>query len=309
MGRFDGKVAIVTGAARGVGRSHAMLLAAEGAKVVVNDVGGEWDGTGHDTRPAQQAVDDIVAAGGEASANYDDVGDWEGGQRLVQQALDNYGGLDILICNAGILRDRTCFNMTEDEWDAVMHVHLKGHFVPVRFATAYWRNKAKATGRPAGGRIVLTSSEAGLYGNGGQINYSAAKAGIAAMGIVVSREMEKYGVTANTIAPRARTRMTEGTFGEFAVAEGQFDAWHPDNISPWVAYLCSEEAAHVTGQTFVVGGGEVQLVQGWTVVSRLTKDQRWTVDELVARSGDLFGDRPTGTPPFADISGSLPIAN
>lgn len=301
MGRFDGKVAIVTGAARGVGRAHAMLLASEGAKVIVNDLGGEWDGSGADTRPAQQTVDEITAAGGQASANYDNVASWEGGQNLIKQALETYGDLHILINNAGILRDRTVFNMTEQEWDAVIEVHLKGHFVPTRFASAYWRDKAKSSGQPANGRVVFTSSEAGLFGNGGQANYAAAKAGIASFGIVVSREMSKYGVTANTIAPRARTRLTEGTFGEFK-QEGAFDSWAPENISPWVAYLCSDAAAHITGQTFIVGGGEVDLVQGWTVVGKLEKDERWTIDELEKRSKDLFGSRSTDTPPFADLS-------
>jgi NAD(P)-dependent dehydrogenase (short-subunit alcohol dehydrogenase family) len=309
MGRFDGKVAIVTGAARGVGRGHAMLLASEGAKVIVNDLGGEWDGTGKDNRPAQQTVDEIKAAGGEATANYDDVSDWQGGQNLINQAIETYGGLDILINNAGILRDRTVFNMTEEEWDAVIKVHLKGHFVPTRFATAYWRNKAKSTGQPANGRVIFTSSEAGLFGNGGQANYAAAKAGIASFGIVVSREMKKYGVTANTIAPRARTRLTEGTFGEFKIEEGTFDSWNPDNIAPWVAYLCTDEAAHITGQTFIVGGGEIDLVQGWTIVNKLAKDARWTIDELVAHSKELFGDRSTDTPPFADVTSALPVGS
>ena len=302
MGHFDGKVAIVTGSARGVGRAHAMLLASEGAKVIVNDLGGEWDGTGADNRPAQQTVDEIKAAGGEASANYDNVASWEGGQNLIKQALETYGDLDILINNAGILRDRTIFNMTEQEWDAVIQVHLKGHFVPTRFATAYWRDKAKSSGQPANGRVVFTSSEAGLFGNGGQANYAAAKAGIASLGIVVSREMAKYGVTANTIAPRARTRLTEGTFGEFKHEEGAFDSWAPENISPWVAYLCSAAAAHITGQTFIVGGGEVDLVQGWTVVNKIAKDDRWTIDELASRSKDLFGGRSTETPPFSDLT-------
>lgn len=307
MGRFDGKVAVVTGAARGVGRGHAMLLAAEGAKVIVNDLGGEWDGTGNDSRPAQQTVDEIKAAGGEATANYDNVADWTGGQNLIKQAIETYGDLDILINNAGILRDRTVFNMTEQEWDAVINVHLKGHFVPTRFATGYWRDKAKTSGQPANGRVIFTSSEAGMFGNGGQANYAAAKAGIASLAIVVSREMKKYGVTSNTIAPRARTRLTEGTFGEFAVEEGAFDSWSPENIAPWVAYLCSDEAAHITGQAFIVGGGEVDLVQGWTVVSKLQKDGRWTIDELVTRSKELFGDRSTDTPPFGDAISALPV--
>jgi NAD(P)-dependent dehydrogenase (short-subunit alcohol dehydrogenase family) len=309
MGRFDRKVAIVTGAARGVGRGHAMFLASEGAKVVVNDLGSEWDGTGKDNRPAQQTVDEIVAAGGEATANYDDVSDWQGGQNLINQTVETYGGLDILINNAGILRDRTVFNMTEEEWDTVIKVHLKGHFVPTRFAAAYWRNKSKSTGQPANGRIIFTSSESGLYANGGQANYAAAKAGIASFGIVVSREMKKYGVTANTIAPRARTRLTEGSFGAFKIEEGKFDSWNPDNIAPVVAFLCSDDAAHITGQTFVVGGGDIELLEGWTIVSKLQKDSRWTMSELAERSKELFGDRSTDSPPSVGISGSLPVGS
>jgi NAD(P)-dependent dehydrogenase (short-subunit alcohol dehydrogenase family) len=292
MARFGGKVAVVTGAARGIGRGHAMLLAQHGASVVVNDLGGEWDGSGADQRPAQLAVDEITAAGGKAVANYDDVADWEGGRRLVDQAIETFGKLDILICNAGILRDRMTFNMTEEEWDAVIRVHLKGHFVPIRWAAAHWRERNKATGEPVHGRAVLTSSESGLFANPGQLNYDAAKSGIATMAIVLARELSRYGVTVNAIAPRARTRLTENTFGSRPV-EGDFDSRDPDNVAPWVVWLCSEEAAHITGQNFVVGGGTVQLVSGWTVESTIEKDARWTLDELDNRWRDLFGDRPT----------------
>jgi NAD(P)-dependent dehydrogenase (short-subunit alcohol dehydrogenase family) len=305
MGKLDGKVAIVTGAARGVGLGHARLLAREGAAVVVNDLGGEWDGTGRDDRPAQQAVDEIGAAGGRAVANYDDVADWEGAQRLVNQAIETFGGLDILICNAGILRDRMAFNMTEEEWDAV---HLKGHFLPVRWAAAYWREQTKASGRPVGGRVILTSSEAGLYGNAGQLNYAAAKAGIASMAMVLARELERFGATANAICPRARTRLTENTFGAFQVAEGEFDVWDPDNVAPWVVFLCTDEAAHISGQCFVVGGGTVELVQMPTVVSRVQKDDRWELDELPRAAEELFADRPTRVAAFP-VGQNLPVGS
>ena len=297
MGRLSGKVAIVTGAARGIGRGHAMLLAEQGASVVVNDLGGEWDGSGADQRPAQQCVDEIVAAGGQAVANYDDVADWEGGQRLINQAVETFGGLDILICNAGILRDRMTFNMTEEEWDAVIRVHLKGHFVPVRWAATYWRERNKETGNPVDGRIVLTSSESGLFANAGQLNYDAAKSGIATMAIVLAKELARYGVTVNAIAPRARTRLTENTFGgRPGPAEGEFDARDPDNVAPWVVWLCTEAAAHITGQNFVVGGGMVQLVSSWKVESAIEKSERWTLDELDDKWRELFGDRPTAPP-------------
>lgn len=304
MGKLDGKVAVVTGAARGVGLGHARLLAAEGASVVVNDLGGEWDGTGHDDRPAQQAVDSIVAAGGSAVANYDNVADWDGGKRLVDQAVDTYGKLDILVGNAGILRDRMTFNMSEDEWDAVINVHLKGHFAPVRWAAAHWRERWKSTREPLGGRIILTSSEAGLYGNAGQLNYAAAKAGIASMAMVLARELDRFGVTANAICPRARTRLTENTFGAFAVKEGEFDAWAAENVAPWVVFLCTDGGADISGQCFVVGGGSVELVQMPTVVNRIQKDGRWEIDELALAAKELFDDRPTR--PAAFPSGQLP---
>ncbi|MGF1596563.1 MAG: SDR family oxidoreductase [Acidimicrobiales bacterium] len=301
MGLLDGKVAIVTGGGRGLGRSHALLLAAEGAAVVVNDLGGEWDGTGADNRAASEVVEEITTAGGRAVANFDDVADWEGGQRLVNQAIEAFGGLDALVCNAGFVRDRTVFNMSEAEWDSVVRVHLKGHFVPTRWATTYWRERFKETEEPVGGRIVFTASEAGLYGNAGQPNYSAAKAGIASLGIVVAREVGRYGVTCNTINPRARTRMTVNTFGadRLTGAEGEFDVNDPDNVSPWVAYLCSDHAADITGQTFVVGGDTVALMEGWTRANRIRKGKdRWTPAELVEARAELFGDRPTGPPKF-----------
>ncbi len=296
MGRLDGRVAVITGGARGVGRGEAIALAAEGASVVVNDLGGEWDGTGADQRPAQIVADEIIAAGGSAVANFDDVADWDGARHMIDQAIDEYGRLDILICNAGILRDRTVFNISADEWDAVIRVHLRGHIAPTKWATTYWREKAKETAGPVNGRILFTASESGLYGNGGQGNYAAAKAGIASLGITASREMERYGVTVNTISPRARTRLTENTFGDFGDGDG-FDVWDPDNVAPWIVYLCCDEAAHITGQNFVVGGGLVQLMQPWTVANEIMQNERWSVDHLITASAELFGDRRAGPPP------------
>jgi NAD(P)-dependent dehydrogenase (short-subunit alcohol dehydrogenase family) len=296
VGSLDGKVAIVTGAGRGLGRSEALLLASEGAKVVVNDLGGEWDGSGEDSRPASQVVDEIKAAGGEAVANFDSVSNWDSAQNLVTQAIDTYGDLNILVNNAGILRDKMSFNMTEEDWDACVTVHLKGHFAPTRFAGAYWREQAKS-GKPVYGRIINTSSEAGLYGNAGQANYSAAKAGIAAMAIVFARELGRYGVTSNAIAPRARTRMTEGTFGNLK-SEGGFDAWAPENVAPLVAWLAGEEAADVNGQCFVVFGGKVLLTQGWHTVAALEKDSAWTVEELSKAKSELFASHNSDVPPF-----------
>jgi NAD(P)-dependent dehydrogenase (short-subunit alcohol dehydrogenase family) len=265
-----------------------MLLAAEGAKVVVNDLGGEWDGTGADTRHAQQVVDEITATGGEAVANYDDVADWEGAQRIVNQAIESFGDLNVLVNNAGILRDRMSFNMGEEDWDAVIRVHLKGHFAPSRFAAAYWRERGKA-GDDVYGRIINTASESGLYGQAGQPNYSAAKAGIASLTIVMARELEKYGVTVNCIAPRARTRMTAGTFEGFGdPEEGTFDEWHPDNVAPAVGFLASPAAAGISGQVLVVWAGRVFRMRGWSMVNAVEKDDRWTVDELIDERDELF---------------------
>src|SRR5437667_4110036 len=205
MGSLDGKVAIVTGAARGIGRGEALELASHGAKVLVNDLGGEWDGTGADSRPAQLVVDEIVSAGGEAAANYDDVADWSGAKKLIDAAIERWGTLDILVNNAGILRDKMIFNMDETDWDAVIRVHLKGHFAPTRHACAYWRAQAKESGQATNGRIICTSSTSGLLGNAGQTNYGAAKAGLAAFAQILSMEMARYGVTCNAIAPIART--------------------------------------------------------------------------------------------------------
>ena len=231
MGALDGRVAIITGAGRGLGREHALLFASEGAKVVVNDLGGDIDGTGDDRAPAQQVVDEIKAMGGEAVANVDNVADWEGAQKLIQTAVDTFGTLHVLVNNAGILRDRVIVNMTETEWDSVIHVHLKGHFCPTRFAAAYWREQSKA-GTPVKASIIHTSSTSGLLGNPGQANYGAAKSGIATFSQICSMELGRYGVRSNAIAPAARTRLTEQTPGLSEVVkvpenEATFDAWAP----------------------------------------------------------------------------------
>jgi NAD(P)-dependent dehydrogenase (short-subunit alcohol dehydrogenase family) len=297
MGALEDKVAIVTGAGRGLGRAEALLLAEEGAKVVVNDLGGEWDGSGQDNRPAQEVVDEIKAAGGEAVANYDNVADWDGAKNLVTQAIDTFGQLNILVNNAGILRDKMTFNMDESDWDSVINVHLKGHFAPTRFAAAYWREQSKS-GNPVTGRIINTSSESGLFGNAGQANYGAAKGGIATMTVVFARELGRYGVTSNAIAPRARTRMTEGTFGQIGGDATGFDPWAPENVAPAVAWLASDDAADVNGQVFIVFGGKLQLVQQPAVVSEITKDDRWSVKELADAKAQLFEGRSSDVPPF-----------
>ena len=292
MGALDGRVAIITGAGRGIGREHALLFASEGAKVVVNDLGGAMDGSGDDRTPAQQVVDEITAMGGEAVANADNVADWEGGQRLVNAAVEAFGDLHVLVNNAGILRDRVLVNMTEEEWDSVITVHLKGHFVPSRWAASYWREQSKA-GKPVKGAIVNTSSTSGLLGNPGQSNYGAAKAGIGAFTVILAQELGRYGVRVNAIAPAARTRMTEATpgLGDIVRAPGdpgKFDVWDPANVSPFVGYL-STESCPATGKVFFVQGGKVQLMQPWSMGEAIEKDERWTVAELESAMKSLVG--------------------
>jgi NAD(P)-dependent dehydrogenase (short-subunit alcohol dehydrogenase family) len=301
MGLLDGKVAIVTGAGRGIGRAEALLLASEGAKVVVNDVGGAMSGEGRDQTPAQQVVDEITAAGGGAEANYDSVTDFEGAARMVDQAVDTFGRLDILVNNAGILRDKMSFNMDEADWDAVIAVHLKGHFCPSRHAAAHWRARFKETSEPVNAKIINTASESGLYGNAGQLNYAAAKAGIAAMTIVLARELERLGVRVNAIAPVARTRLTEATpgAGEFMQAKaGEFDRFAPENVAAVVGWLASDLSDGVSGQVVKVQGGLAQIVQGWRPVTEITADKPWTIETVAEGREELFAKREPGVPPF-----------
>ncbi|MFF2086834.1 SDR family oxidoreductase [Nocardia sp. NPDC058176] len=275
-----GRTVIVTGAGRGIGRAHALAFAAAGARVVVNDVGTALDGAATTETPAQLVVDEIVAAGGEAVANYDDVADWEGARRLIRQAVDTFGGLDVLVNNAGFVRDRMLVNLGEDEWDAVVRVHLKGHFATMRHAAEYWRGESKA-GRPVDARVINTSSGAGLQGSVGQGNYGAAKAGIAGLTLTASAEFGRYGVTVNAIAPAARTRMTETVFADtMAAPDSGFDAMAPENISPLVVWLGSTESAGVTGRMFEVEGGKVALAQGWRHGAPVDRGARWNPAEL-----------------------------
>ncbi len=290
MGSLDGRVAIITGSGRGIGRQHALLFAHEGASVVVNDLGGANDGTGTDPNPAHNVVEEIKAFGGEAIFNGDNVADWQGAQRLVNSAIETFGDLDILVNNAGILRDRALVNMTEDEWDTVLTVHLKGHFAPTRWAAAYWRQQHKAgKGKPR--NLVHTSSTSGLFANPGQSNYGTAKSGIATFSQIVAKELVRYKVKSNTVAPGARTRLTLASPGLDEImrpaVEG-FDEWDPANISPLVAYLASE-ACQFTGETFFVQGGNVTLIESWSRGDSVDHESTWTVDELAAALAPLAG--------------------
>ena len=257
----EGRICIVTGAGRGIGREHALMLAAHGAKVVVNDLGGEMDGSGRSTGPAQDVVDEIVAAGGEGAANTDDISDWEGAQRLVNTAVETFGGLDVLINNAGILRDRMLVNMTEDEWDAVIKVHLKGTFAPTRWAASYWRDRMKA-GETNDARVVNTVSVSGIYGNPGQTNYGAAKMGIGAFTIISSLELGRYGVTVNAIAPGALTRMT-ANLGMGQASDEDKEMMSPRWIAPVATWLASTQSAGVTGRVFEASGRVFGIAESW----------------------------------------------
>jgi NAD(P)-dependent dehydrogenase (short-subunit alcohol dehydrogenase family) len=258
----EGRIAIVTGAGRGIGREHALSLAKHGARVVVNDLGGSRDGSGASAGPAEEVVETIRSAGGEAVVNADDVSDWHGAERLVRQAVDTFGGLDVLVNNAGILRDRMLVNMTEAEWDAVIKVHLKGTFAPAHFAAAYWRDRSKALGRGVDARLINTTSISGMFGNAGQTNYGAAKAGIAAFTVIAARELARYGITVNAVAPGALTRMTEDlSLGQ--ASEADRDAMHPRWIAPIVTWLASRESSGVTGRVFEATGGLLAVAEGW----------------------------------------------
>ena len=290
MGALDGRVAIITGAGRGLGREHALLFAAEGAKVVVNDLGGTNDGTGADATPADEVVAAIKAMGGEAIANADNVADWEGAQRMVNAAVETFGDLDILVNNAGILRDRVLVNMTEAEWDAVIAVHLKGHFAPTRWAATYWREQTKA-GSTKVRNVVHTSSTSGLMSNPGQTNYGAAKSGIATFSQICAKELTRYNVKSNCIAPAARTRLTLATpgLGDMLAAPqdaAAFDLWDPANVSPLVCYLSSEACAF-NGETFFVQGGKVTRVKSWEFGDGVEQHDRWSVSDLTAALAKL----------------------
>jgi NAD(P)-dependent dehydrogenase (short-subunit alcohol dehydrogenase family) len=290
MGALDGRVAVITGSGNGIGREHALLFASEGAKVVINDLGGAIDGSGDDRGVAQKVADEIKDMGGEAVANTDNVAEWEGGERLINTAIEAFGDLHILVNNAGILRDRVLVNMTEQEWDSVIHVHLKGHFVPTRWAANYWREQTKE-GKTVSAAIVNTSSTSGLLGNPGQTNYGAAKAGIAAFSIICAQELSRYGVRSNAIAPAARTRMTEATPGLGDIVKApedaaKFDIWDPANISPLVAYLSTADCP-LTGKTFFVQGGKVSLMSPWGMGETFDNNDRWTIDGLAKELAKL----------------------
>ncbi|CAB4728916.1 unannotated protein [freshwater metagenome] len=281
MGTLDGRVAIITGAGRGLGREHALLFASEGAKIVVNDLGGANDGSGSDMTPAQQTVADIKGMGGEAIVNTDNVADWDGSKRMIDSAIEAFGDLDILVNNAGILRDRVLVNMSEAEWDSVIQVHLKGHFAPTHHAAAYWREQAKA-GITKPRNLVHTSSTSGLFSNPGQANYGAAKSGIATFSQICAKELSRYNVKSNAIAPAARTRLTMATPGledVMAAKDGKFDEWDPANVSPLVAYLASD-LCEFSGETFYVQGGQVTRVATWAMAEEIKQDDRWTVTAL-----------------------------
>ena len=289
MPKLDGKVAVVTGAGRGIGREHALALARAGAKIVVNDLGASLAGEGADEGPADDVVREIEALGGVAIADGENVADFAGAKRLIDGAVAAFGRLDILVNNAVLLRDRMLVNMEEHEWDAVIEVHLKGHFAPTRHAAAHWRERSKA-GDQVAGRVINTSSPSGVFGNVGQLNYGAAKAGIVGFTLIAAQELQRYGVTVNAIAPNARTRMTEAAFGEIRPPDDGFDAADPANNSPIVVALCADEAQNITGQVFFVYGGVVNMLSGWQAGELFASDERWDPDALLQELGERLPD-------------------
>src|SRR3954468_19969720 len=298
----EGRVVVVTGAGRGIGREEALEFAREGARVVVNDVGVARDGSGEDATPAQEVVDEITALGGKAVANYDDISDFDGAKRLIAQAIDTFGTLDVLVNNAGILRDRMLVNMSIDEWDAVIKVHLRGTFATAHHAANYWRERSKA-GEPVDARLINTSSSSGIYGNVGQTNYGAAKAGIAAFTVIAAMELERYGVMVNAIAPAALTRMTEDLVrwqGEDD--EAQWDPRDPSNVAPLVAWLGSKESRGITGRVFNVKGGYVSVAEGWVAGPAEDKGARWDAGEL----GEVVPRLVAEARANSDTSGATP---
>jgi len=301
VGICDGRVVVITGAGRGIGREHALEFAHQGAKIVVNDLGAEVDGTGSSVGPAGEVVDEIRAMGGEAVANGDDVSDWDGAGRLIKAAVDAFGGLDVLVNNAGILRDRMLVNMTIDEWDAVIKVHMRGTFAPTRHAVEFWRNRSKA-GETNDARVINTTSPSGIYGNVGQTNYGAAKAGIAAFTVIAAMELGRYGVTVNAIAPAALTRMTEnlgmGTNRPERKPE-EFDPLDPGNIAPLVVWLGSPESKDVTGRVFNVQGDHISVAEGWVAGPGASKGDRWDPAEL----GQVVPDLVAKAAPNANMGG------
>jgi NAD(P)-dependent dehydrogenase (short-subunit alcohol dehydrogenase family) len=302
---LENRVAVVTGAGRGIGRAHALELASHGAKVVVNDLGVALGGESETDSPAQQVAREIADLGGNAIANGDDVSDWGGAERLIESAIVAFGSLDVLVNNAGIIRDRMLINLDEDDWDAVIRVHLRGTFAPMKFAARHWREKSKR-GHDVDARIINTTSASGIYGNVGQTNYGAAKAGIAALTVIASMELKSYGIKVNAIAPGARTRMTDTpnrrTPSPFALQpERQFDHGAPENISPLVAWLAGPESAEVTGKVFNISGGSLSIAEGWHAAETVERESRFTLEEL----DEIVPVLMAKDPGRADMSGRL----
>jgi NAD(P)-dependent dehydrogenase (short-subunit alcohol dehydrogenase family) len=286
VGLLEGRVAVITGAGRGIGREHALLFAKEGAKVVVNDLGGSNAGEGADSRPSHEVVDEIIAAGGTAVASTENVATWSGAESVVLQAIDEFGRLDVLVNNAGILRDSFIAGMEESQWDAVIAVHLKGHFAMLRHAAAYWKAQSKAGDQPNAAVINTASGSGVTIPNAGQANYGSAKAGIAAMTLIAAEELERYGVRVNAIAPIARTRLTLATPGMGSLMaepeEGELDLFSPANISPLVAYLATEKCP-ITGKVYAVQGGAISALSGWHDTETIETDGAWQIDDIAAR--------------------------